>query len=100
MSHSANPYASPSESSSNRRLMPLRRRIRRLGTATLVAVLFYVLSYAPIYWIVNALGIRSEAVWIALGLFYLPIWLLAQVTPLDSIIMWYWEFFMPPIEGW
>ena len=97
MSLSTNPYDSPSATSLTRHRFAITKRTLRFCAVGLIAVVVYVLSYAPVYWIVDALGIDSDGVWLALGLFYMPIWLVAQLSPLDAIVMWYWELFLPPI---
>jgi hypothetical protein len=66
-----------------------------------IAFAVYLLSYAPVYWAADKLGLIADGpggMALALGLVYAPIWILSQVSPFDSVIFWYWELWMPPFE--
>ncbi len=76
--------------------------MNRVWVIAPIGCVVYLLSYAPVYWVADKLGLFAEGpggTALALGLVYSPILILSQVPLFEGPILWYWELWMPPIEG-
>ncbi len=77
-------------------------KMHRAYVIAILACVVYVLSYGPVYWVTDKIGLIADGpggTALVLGIVYSPIWILSQVPPFDGPIFWYWELWMPPIQG-